>query len=376
MTVSSSRSRFFVPALVGCLLASVLIGCESNDRLQRRSLQRPPSLGAADDDARRSSTGTSPNRRSVTPRDIRVDDSWTFAGSSGRAIDSPNYHIRTTLAGSTRSRTTQILPYFYERALAHYCTALAPLPEPNDVMTTYLFDNQAQWEAKTRQLLPDRAGTFRMLGRGGFSTDGTAVIWYIGRWDTLCIAAHEGWHQYTQSTFKQKLPVWLEEGVATYMEGFTMGRDGLPRFKPKANSERWSTLRQTVHRNELLDLEILLDSEPQRLLEAGKDKLLLYYAQVWALTRFLAEGENGRYRPAMREILQDAAHGRLVNRLVKSSNVGADERRYALKNEGRGTALVREYFNADFHAFNQQYRAYVDELVGFRTPERAAERGE
>ena len=52
---------------------------------------------------------------------------------------------------------------------------------------------------KTREILPQQASSFRNLGRGGFTTRGIAVLFYIDYWrsrehhDTLAIAAHEGW---------------------------------------------------------------------------------------------------------------------------------------------------------------------------------------
>src|SRR5690606_28941593 len=152
-----------------------------------------------------------------------------------------------------------------------------------------------------------------------------SVLYYIDRYsfpyDTLAIAAHEGWHQYTQQTFKHQLPVWLEEGIATYMEGFRRNDDGVLVFTPAANRERQETLRRAVRRGHLIPLNDLLTRTPQSFLGSSKETLLVYYAQVWALTNFLAEGENGRYRAALAEVLTDAAEGRLVGRLAASTTV-------------------------------------------------------
>jgi len=323
-----------------------------------------PALGAAEDDHRDTggSSATSSGYR-VSASEISIDDNWHFHGVPGRRIDSPHYRILTTLRDGAPSRTVHMLPYFVESALHHYRTALGRLPRPRRVMTLYVFENQQQWERKTRELLPSRARSFRRLGRGGFTTDGTAVIWYIGRWDTLSIAAHEGWHQYTQSTFKQKLPVWLEEGIAVYMEGFTFSRDGSPMFNPQDNTERWSTLRRAVHQDDLMALEQLLTIEPEGLLNSGKQSLLVYYAQVWALTRFLVEGNDGQYAPALHDLLADAAHGRLVNRLSRSSRLNAHQRRTVLAQEGRGPGIIKEYFDTDIDAFRREYETFVNKIV-------------
>jgi hypothetical protein len=283
---------------------------------------------------------------------------------SGWLITTPHYRIYTTV-GSTN--LLEDLPVFYERALENYMTALADLPQPQGRLETFLFQTRSQWQTKTAEMLPEQADSFSNLGRGGFTTRGTSVLYYIDRggWsrDTFAIAAHEGWHQYTQQTFKHQLPVWLEEGVATYMEGYRYdrGRDVVPEFSPTSNGERRQTLRSAVRNNELIALDDLLTRTPQSFLSESKDALLIYYAQVWALTRFLAEGENGRYRDALSWVLLDAAEGRLVGRMASSDYL---PRRRGSAFGGRvGPAVVQEYFNSDLAAFESEYVAFIQHIL-------------
>ncbi len=278
--------------------------------------------------------------------------SWQFGGTEGKVITTPHYRVFTTL---TRHSILDRLPLFLERALAHYRTALAPLPEPGARLDTYLFESRGQWEAKTRQMLPRQAATFLTLGRGGFTTRGTSVLYYIGRKDTLSIAAHEGWHQFSQETFRSQLPLWMEEGIATYMEGYTSHPDGLPRFRPWLNLERFHTLRDAVRADRLLSLDDLLSRTPQSFLTESKNELLIYYAQAWVLTHFLAEGQGGRYRDALREVLIDAVRGRLA---VKSLG-----RRGGPGGVRLGSAVLTAYFDTDLDAFEQAYLQFVRSVV-------------
>jgi hypothetical protein len=185
--------------------------------------------------------------------------------------------------------------------------------------------------------------------------------------DTHALAAHEGWHQYTQRTFKHYLPVWLEEGIATYMESFSLSpADGSPRFRPDRNRERWETLRAAIWRRRLIPMEELLTRTPQEFLGDGKNRLLIYYAQVWALSRFLLDGEDGRYRVALEEVLQDAAEGRLVGRLFESSVVKKQmgNGRQRRRSSQSGAAVVLEYFNEDLDEFSGQYERFIRSLAG------------
>ncbi len=277
---------------------------------------------------------------------------WRFGGTTGKLITTPHYRVFTTV---TRQSILDQLPLFLERAMAHYRTALAPLPEPGARLDTYLFESRAQWEAKTRQMLPRQAPTFLTLGRGGFTTRGISVLYYIGRKDTLSIAAHEGWHQFSQDTLRSQLPLWLEEGIATYMEGYTSHPDGLPRFRPWLNLERFHTLRDAVRAGRLIPLNDLLNRTPQSFLKESKNELLIYYAQVWVLTHFLAEGQQGRYREPLREVLADAVRGRLA---VKSLG-----RRGGPGGVRLGSAVLTAYFDTDLDSFEQAYLQFVGSVV-------------
>ena len=299
---------------------------------------------------------------------------WKFDSPSGLhrglKLISPNYEIYTT---KTTKSFIDHLPLFYEAALANYTSALATLPYPEERLITFLFRDRRQWMEKTRDMLPDQASAFRNLGRGGFTTRGTAVLYYIDYWrsrrhhDTLAIAAHEGWHQYTQSTFHNSLPVWLEEGIATYMEGFR-NRRGMTIFSPTDNYERRGALREAYYKAKnnpekyhLIPLDRLVTKTPQEFLKIDKSILLTYYAQVWALVRFLSEGEDGRYRPGLEQILMDAANGNIVNHMRK---VGG--RTAWLKSDSSallGRRVILAYFTDDFEQFERSYLAFVKELA-------------
>lgn len=289
---------------------------------------------------------------------------WVFADHMGQIITTENYRLFTTVGDST---FLDYLPIFCEAALQHYTTALAKLPKPGVKLETFLFRTRSQWQLKTQEMLPEQSKMFSNLGRGGFTTKGTSVLYYIDRIgyprDTLAIAAHEGWHQYTQQTFKQQLPIWLEEGVATYMEGYDRDEEGIPVFNPVRNGERLYALRDAVRSERLIPLESLLTRSPQSFLNESKETLLVYYAQVWALTRFLAEGENGKYKASLSQVLLDAADGRLVGRMLSSPVTSTMRRRGGGLSSRVGPAVAQEYFNRDLNELETQYRVYCEHVV-------------
>jgi len=295
-----------------------------------------------------------------------VTSRWDFGPFDGQVIATPNYRIHTTIRDQ---RLLDRLPVFLEAALARYTGSLARLPAPPGPMESYVFADRRQWEAKTREVIPEQAGSLSGLGRGGFATRGISVLYYID-WggrdrDTLAIAAHEGWHQYTQNTFRDALPLWLEEGIATWMEGHRFG-EALPEFDPARNDERLRALAWRARRGRLIPMEELLSFTPQDFLADSKYSLLAYYGQVWALARFLHEYDDGVYRTALAEVLEDAASGRLSRRLASSPQVIAAGGRGRLLRARTGPWVILEYFNADLQAFETQYESFVQELVESR----------
>jgi len=253
-------------------------------------------------------THTSPSV-AVAPTLERVD--WEFDGERGVQFITPHWDIYTTIQ---IPQIIDALPDFYNDLLHHYTTVFGELPYPSKRIEVFLFATQSQWRMKLQEMLGSEASQWDSLGRGGLTVDGTGVLYHLdsrGRSRvTLRIAAHEGWHQYAEATFINCLPTWLDEGIGTWMEGFRI-RSGHTVFTPASNWDRLSTIRKLVQANRLDSLEYLLQSDPSSLLATGRTTLLGYYAQLWALTSFIVEFEDGKYLPALKKIFRSAFEGTL-----------------------------------------------------------------
>lgn len=271
----------------------------------------------------------------------------------GEKISTANYRLFHTLSGASLKK---MMPAFLETSLAHYSTALITLPPPGKPLETYLFGSRDEWADYTRRRMGREANTYLALGRGGYTIDGTSVLFDLGRFDTLILAAHEGWHQYSQTIFREGLPLWADEGLATWMEGHRWARDAdRPTFNPWRNFERFGELREAVRDQELIPLDELLDGVPQGFLKDGTSRLLTYYAQVWALIHFLVEGEGGKYRAGLERLVDDAVHGRVSARVAEAA--GMPRRRVVPASAGRAVFAV--YFGTDLDRIGVEYDAFV-----------------
>jgi len=284
---------------------------------------------------------------------------WTFRGTPGVVLITPHYRLFTT---ERNPILLERLPYALELALERYANALAPLAMPTRPLETYVMATRPQWERLTAAMEPDNASIYLQIRRGGFAANGRSLLFNIGVHDTVALAAHEGWHQFTQSTFRDPLPVYLEEGIATYMEGFRWDPDrpDRPRYLPWSNLERFNQLRTAHNNGRLFSLQELTRTRPQDLLVRVDGAALTWYAQVWALVHFLYEHDAGRHRPAIREMLIDAQSGRMRNRLAE--RFGVRGARTTL-NARLGPGVLLAYVSTDLDALDADYRAFIDRIV-------------
>lgn len=284
---------------------------------------------------------------------------WTLDTTAGRVLSTPNVRLYTT---SNKDFLLDNMPTFVEAAAAHYRTSLGPLPEPRSTMEIYMLDTRPQWERMTERIMGDQASTYLRIQKGGFSFEGRAILYDIGRRDTFTITAHEGWHVYTQRTFRHSLPVWMEEGVATYMEGFRWdpGKAARPTFLPWANFERYDQLRWGVRAGKLMTLEDLTRSTPQELIARDANAALFYYAQVWALVHFLNEGDGGAYREGLRQLIADAAAGRLIPRIRRDAG---DRAASSYSYRRGGVDLLKIYTGRSSAELQPAYAAFMEQIV-------------
>lgn len=268
---------------------------------------------------------------------------FALGAASGWTLRTPTHTIHTTV--TSNALEAQLAP-FALAALVDQTSAIATLPRPDTPLEIYIAANRPQWATLTTRLMREHAPEFLRIDRGGFTSRGTAVLFDIGGRDTLALLAHEHWHAYTQTTFRQPLPTWLEEGLGTYFEGFVTDRSqpGGVRFLPWANVERFDQLRDAEAAGTLMWLPELLVSSPGNMLAEGQDSTLGYYAQLWALVHFLIEHDGGKHRPALERVLEEAATG--------------SPRR------ARGAVeLFTREFDGDLNRAQAEYHAFVREIV-------------
>ena len=260
----------------------------------------------------------------VLPYGAIAIEPWSCLGYDGVRIRTPRWDICTTIQIPALHKR---LPVALEAALANMRETLnsstLSLPEPREPMTTCLMSDRRQWTNLARLLLPEHAESMQGLSRGGFTSQGVALLYDIDRREhcrnTIALALHEGWHQYVQTSLRSGLPAWLDEGLATVMEGYRLLPDGLE-IDHDANRQRKRRAWWLLRRDRMQPLAEFIADDPHAAMARGRNQLLDYYAQAWAYMRYmLADSER---TDVLRRLLAQAVDGRRVT--VATPTAGED----------------------------------------------------
>lgn len=236
---------------------------------------------------------------------VRSVQVWQSDEVQGLIIQTDHYILRTTLLEPLMLRQ---IPAFLEAA----CWACqSQLPQPLSIsrpMEVYLFDSRGQWEQFTQRFAGPDAAVYLKIQRGAYTLNGIIAAYNIGRKQTFSVLGHEVWHQFNQQLFAYRLPSWLDEGIAALFETcrYTQGRFV---FEPQYNMMRLASLKETVQRGNLIPLASLIILNPGQVLDGSDDGIGAFYAQNYALVRFLREYNYGIYLRRYHTLLLGAVNG-------------------------------------------------------------------
>lgn len=293
---------------------------------------------------------------------VRNVQRWDDSHVDGLIIQTEHYTLYTTLLEPLMLRQ---IPSFLESAYKAYQSQLPQPISSGKPLEVYLFDTRSQWEDFTRGMAGDDAKVYLQIQRGAYTLNGIVVAYNIGRKQTFSVIGHEGWHQFNQRLFTYRLPSWLDEGVATLFETcrYTQGRFV---FEPSRNLMRLGSLKETLLRKQLIPLHQLIMLNPGQVINGhgDDDTVINFYAQNYAMVRFLREYNYGIRLRKYHEMLLGGANGTwpLQNDFAA---IAADRTRPLTVgwNMQVSPALFAYYIDPDINALEAQYQDFCRKLV-------------
>ncbi|MDP9173051.1 MAG: hypothetical protein M3O30_04190 [Planctomycetota bacterium] len=289
----------------------------------------------------------------TTPALVTIEDA-NSTGPRVKLVKTEHYKIYSTLDDrlDILARTAQLM----EGAFSTY-RLLAPQVTPTTYpMQCYLFANRVQWINFTRQHTGADSSVYLQISRGGYTIHDWYVAYYIGDVSTYSIAAHEGWHQFVNRHFKGRLPPFLEEGLACMFEDVQWNGD-LPRWNLSMNPQRALSLRKAMDAGELFPLDKLITLHAGQIVNLPDIKIEAFYAQNWSFAKFLWEGENQKFRPALQKWLADTADGTVFD------PTGSHRRSYLPWDPTGVRPMLEHYLGEDLSQIEVEYKAFMQKVA-------------
>jgi hypothetical protein len=180
------------------------------------------------------------------------------------------------------------------------------------------------------------------------------------------VIGHEGWHQFNQGYFTYRLPSWLDEGVATLFETCRY-KQGVFEFRPQDNLMRLVTLRKVMQKERMISVADLISLNPVQVLDGygnDTDAAMTFYAQTYAMVRFLREYGYGRRLTKYHNLLLGGLRGTwpIEPYLVQM----AADRNIPLTvawNSRVSPILFKMYIDQDMELINAQYRQFCNDII-------------
>ncbi len=324
---SRSLSRRAVIAAIAAIALSAACGCANRD-------ERPPFVPPAE-----------------TP--YRVEP-WRFGVRDGHRITTDHYVVYTTVRDAS---LLDALPRALETTYA-FLQYTVPTPcAGSERMQVYLFANRDDWVRFTRATYPEKADLLTSIRNGGYTEGDVAVIEYVAHQVTGTLLAHEAMHQYLHHCARQRVPAWLNEGLAVLCEGQRWHSDGLADFDPSFNPSRRNALAESLLRQETFPLSELLRINAGHVVGGPVRDIAAYYAQVWALLLFLREGDEGRYAAGLDQLLEALGDGRLEAHAAAASAASETGPLDA------GTALFTAFISPDIETVDREYHRFMRQRI-------------
>jgi hypothetical protein len=289
---------------------------------------------------------------------------WNFGQHPGVELTSNHYRIYTTLEDDLyKHLVLRVLQAAYARGMQTVPSAKVPGP-----LDCYVFSNRDQWEAYTKIRAGSNAPIYLQISAGGYCQMGVFAGYDIGRDQTLSVIAHEAWHQFSWFAFKDRLPSWLEEGIATQNEGIDW-EGTTPVFHSENNYRRFLALKEAIRDNRLWKISDLVATHAGKVIKLPQKHIDSYYAQVWSLVLFLKSSPV--YAPRLQNMLNDASAGKLTQSLAGTGVTQHEIDNFTERwNTVAGPVYMGKYISSDLPGLQREYETWAREFTASWPPKR------
>jgi len=293
---------------------------------------------------------------------VKKVEKWDNQYGNGLTIETQHYRVHTTLLEPLMLKQ---IPAFVEAAWKQYQSQLPVPVQSEDKSILYIFKDRQQWEEFTKQFTGQQWPVYQKIKKGAYYLNGACVAYNIGRSRTFSVIGHEGWHQFCNKHFKYRLPSWLDEGIAQLFEQNDF-EQGWFIFSPAKNYQRLGALKLSLQDNQMIPLRELISLNPGEVVmwEESDKAVMAFYAQAYALVRFLREENYGKRLANYQQMLLGALNGKWP--LDETEGKTASDRNIPLTttwNRYIAQKLFDIYIGEDIEKIEPEYQNFCRKIV-------------
>lgn len=247
---------------------------------------------------------STPNRTGPVSLAQYRTDPWDTQHPKAKRLSSANYRIYTDLQDTAAlDRLVQVMEGAHQQYQA-LCPSAASTGAP---LRCYVFSRRDEWAAFTTRNAGKDAPVYLRINRGAYAINDWFVAFWLGDRGTFAVAAHEGWHQFVARHLAARMPPALEEGIACMFENIEW-TSNLPQWDLGRSGARSEALRDAMRSGTLWPLKDLLRLHAGDVIKLPRERIDTFYAQTWALARFLLD-DRSEYRQSMDRYFAALASG-------------------------------------------------------------------
>jgi hypothetical protein len=245
---------------------------------------------------------------SFTPRKGSASSNTSVAKGAWYSIEKPPYRIHTNLTQKHRVTLNKLLADI--QAVRKAYTTVIPEPKNTTVPTSVIriFPTHKDYVTYVSQMDPNlqwSAGLFSTTHRELLVSIEESAEAKERKQRINAITFHEGWHQYLFliSPAGTDIPIWFNEGLATYFESFTVSGKNA---KPQKNTDRARHALTLSHMHTVDGLKDFMAASRERFYDEERED---YYATAWAVTTTLLHDKDPRFKNILRTYYQSLCDG-------------------------------------------------------------------
>jgi hypothetical protein len=233
---------------------------------------------------------------------------WENTYGPGLIIETNHYEVYTTMLEPLMLKQ---IPSFVEALWQEYQNQLPqPITAGGSKFKLYLFKERTEWDSFSQTFTGDQWPVYQKIKKGAYYLKDSCVAYNIGRTRTFSVIGHEGWHQFCNKYFKYRLPSWLDEGIAQLFEQSTL-ENGRFIFQASKNYQRLGALKLSMQSGKVIPLKDLISLNPGQVVfnEQADAATQAFYAESYALVRFLREDNYGKWLGSYHQMMLGAMNG-------------------------------------------------------------------